>query len=99
VTGSLTTHPGHARIFPSLGAGRSARGASADRPTYLTTHDVRRLRACSEQAARDALHAACPDGPVYVRRGGRGRPVLAAPVDVYAAWAGVDVPTLLAALR
>jgi hypothetical protein len=65
---------------------------------HLTTHDVQRLRACSERAARDAIHAACPR-PVHVRRGGRGRPVLAAPLDAYAAWAGVDVPTLLAALR
>lgn len=95
----MTTHPSRASIFGNLGAGRSARGASADRPTYLTTHDVQRLRGCSERAARDALHAACPDGPVYVRRGGRGRPVLAAPLDAYAAWAGVEVATLLQALR
>ena len=95
----MTTLPGCARIFPSSGAGLSARGASGAQQTHLTTHDVRRLRGCGEQAARDALHAACPDGPVYVRRGGRGRPVLAAPLDAYAAWAGVDVATLLQALR
>jgi hypothetical protein len=65
---------------------------------YLTTPDVMRLRACSERAAQYAIHAACPR-PVRMRRGGRGRPVLAAPLDAYAAWAGVDVPTLLAALR
>ena len=63
---------------------------------YLTTRDVMRLRACSARSAQYALRSA---GAVPVHRGERHRPPLRVSLDAYAAWAGVDVPTLLAALR
>jgi hypothetical protein len=63
---------------------------------YLTTPDVMRLRSCSERAARNALRAA---GAVPLHRGEHHRPPLRVSLDAYATWAGVDVPTLLAALR
>lgn len=62
----------------------------------LTTPDVMRLRSCGERAARNALRAA---GAVPVHCGEGHRPPLRVSLDAYAAWAGVDVPTLLAALR
>lgn len=64
----------------------------------LTTRDVMKLRACGEQSARDAIRDAAGGSPSTVPSGVRGRPSLGVLVEAYAAWAGVDVETVLAAL-
>lgn len=98
--GSLTTLPHLCHPFGNSGTVCSARRVPANRQALpmqdLTTPDVMRLRACSERAARNALRAA---GAVPVHRGERHRPPLRVSLDAYAAWAGVEVATLLQALR